>query len=168
MIYFTSDHHFNHANIIKHCNRPFYSTENMDEEMIFRWNSTVKDNDEVYYLGDLTLGNWETAHKYTKALKGKIKFIEGNHDERWFSHLNNNQKLPSIYELKVNKQMLILCHYSMQTWNGFYRGAIHLFGHSHGNLSGIGKSMDVGVDSNNFYPVSLDEVLEKMRGVSIP
>lgn len=163
MIYFSSDHHFNHVNILNHCNRPFSSVEDMDKEMVDRWNSVVKENDEIYYLGDLTLGNWETAYGYIKQLKGRIKFIKGNHDERWFPSLNTHQKLPPIHEFKLNKKLFVLCHYSMQTWNGFYKGSIHLFGHSHGNLEGIGKSMDVGVDSNNFYPISIDEVLEKMN-----
>ena len=55
MIFFTSDHHFYHSNIIKYCQRPFHSVEEMNEEMIRRWNSVVGVDDTVYYLGDFSL-----------------------------------------------------------------------------------------------------------------
>ena len=54
-IFFTSDHHFGHTNIIKFSERPFDSVEEMDEELIKRWNSKIGKNDKVYHLGDLGL-----------------------------------------------------------------------------------------------------------------
>lgn len=162
-IWFSSDHHFNHINIIKHCQRPFSSVQEMDEEMISRWNSVVKENDEVYYLGDLTLGNWATAWNYMKRLKGRIKFIEGNHDIRWFSKLPSNQKLPPIYELNFNKQLFVLSHYPLRGWNKAFHGSFMLYGHEHGNMAPYGKSFDVGVDCHEFYPISIEQVIEKMK-----
>ncbi len=163
MIYFSSDHHFNHANILKYTQRPFSSIQEMDSEMISKWNSVVKDRDEVYYLGDLTLGNWGTARSYLKQLKGRIKFIEGNHDKRWFSSLESNQKLPPIYELNYMNKTIVLSHYSLRSWNKSFHGSYHLFGHSHGELPPYGKSFDIGVDCWNFYPVSIEQVFEKME-----
>lgn len=55
MIYFTSDHHFWHENIISYCKRPFASVEEMNEKMVQYWNDVVKDKDEVYYLGDFSM-----------------------------------------------------------------------------------------------------------------
>lgn len=93
-IFITSDHHFNHANIIKYCARPYNTVQEMDFDMIERWNSVVQDRDQVYHLGDFMLGNWGTARSYLKQLKGKIYFIKGNHDNGWWSSLDPWQKLP--------------------------------------------------------------------------
>jgi calcineurin-like phosphoesterase family protein len=54
-IFFTSDHHFGHENIIRYCNRPFTSVQQMNEIMILRWNGAVLPEDEVYYLGDFAM-----------------------------------------------------------------------------------------------------------------
>lgn len=165
MIYFSSDHHFQHAKVIEYCKRPYSTQMEMDSDMIEKWNSVIKDKDEVYYLGDLTLGNWGTARSYLKQLKGKIKFIEGNHDKRWFSSLESSQKLPAIYELNYMNKTIVLSHYSMRSWNKSFHGSYHLFGHSHGELSPYGKSFDVGVDYWDFYPVSIEQVFEKMESL---
>ena len=163
MIYFSSDHHFNHINILKHTQRPFSSVQEMDSEMISRWNSVIKDRDEVYYLGDLTLGNWGTAKSYLDRMNGRIKFIEGNHDKRWFKSLDPKLQLPPIYELNYMNKTIVLSHYSLRSWNKSFHGSYHLFGHSHGDLPPYGKSFDVGVDCWNFYPVSIEQVFEKME-----
>ena len=163
MIYFSSDHHFNHINILKHTQRPFSSVQEMDSEMISRWNSVIKDRDEVYYLGDLTLGNWGTAKSYLDRMNGRIKFIEGNHDKRWFKSLDPKLQLPPIYELNYMNKTIVLSHYSLRSWNKSFHGSYSLFGHSHGELPPYGKSFDIGVDCWNFYPVSIEQVFEKME-----
>jgi calcineurin-like phosphoesterase family protein len=137
----------------------------MDAEMISRWNSIVRENDDVYYLGDFSLGNWATAWSYMKKLKGRIKFIEGNHD-RWFSKLPPHQKLPPIYELNFNKQLFVLSHYPLREWRKSYYGSYHCFGHTHGNLAPLGNSVDVGVDNWDFYPVCIEQILEDKKGDS--
>jgi calcineurin-like phosphoesterase family protein len=71
-VWFTADHHFGHENIIKFCNRPFASAQEMDEAMIERWNSVVKPDDKVYHLGDFTLNNAAAADHYFKQLNGRI------------------------------------------------------------------------------------------------
>lgn len=129
MIYFSSDHHFQHAKVIEHCKRPYSTQMEMDSNMIEKWNSVVKDKDEVYYLGDLTLGNWGTARSYLKQLRGRIKFIEGNHDKRWFSSLESNQKLPPIYELNYMNKTIVLSHYPLRSWNKSFHDSYHIFGH---------------------------------------
>lgn len=165
MIYFSSDHHFQHANIIQHCNRPYKTQVEMDLDLIEKWNSVVKEKDEVYYLGDFTLGNWATAWSYLKKLKGRKYFIKGNHDNNWYSSLDSHQKLPPIHELKVNNQLYILSHYPMRAWNKSFHGSYHIFGHEHGNLPPHGLSFDIGVDCWDGYPVSIEEVNERMESI---
>ena len=83
MIYFTSDLHLGHANIIRHCNRPFSSVEEMDETLIRNWAKRVKANDTVYVLGDLMFRNQKSPEEYLSRLKGKKHLIIGNHDKDW-------------------------------------------------------------------------------------
>ena len=81
MIYFISDTHFNHNNIIKYCNRPFKSINEMNQTIINNWNKTVKADDEIYHLGDLVLGKKEEMYNTVSNLNGKKYLIRGNHDK---------------------------------------------------------------------------------------
>lgn len=167
-IYFTSDQHFGHANVIKYTNRPFKSVEEMDEELIKRWNERIKFNDLVYHLGDFSLLPYKHVYNYLDRLNGTICVIPGSHDKRWVRHANNFVNvtiLPSLITYIFKDFPFILCHYPMLSWDRSHYGSIHLHGHSHGTIPNEGKRMDVGVDTNNFYPYSLEEILEKLDGV---
>ena len=72
----------------------------------------------------------------------------------------------SLLEIKLDGQLIVLCHYSMRKWNKSHYGSWHLYGHSHGNLPPLGLSFDVGVDTNDYYPYSLDDVSNKMKTLS--
>lgn len=89
-----SDTHFGHENIISYCNRPFETVEQMDDEMIKRWNSVVGKEDIVYHLGDFALGNKESIKNYKNKLNGRIRLVLGNHD-----HLRFN----TYYELEFDR-----------------------------------------------------------------
>lgn len=173
MIYLTSDTHFGHANIIKYCNRPFASASEMDRKLIENWNSVVTQQDTVYHLGDF--GFYRSDDEFANIinrLNGNKFIIFGNHDKQ----LKSNKKLQSlfggcfhgIHEVKTSfddeKYHLVLCHYAMKVWNKSHRGSIHLYGHSHGTLPDdpYSYSMDVGVDCNNYTPISFSDVLVKM------
>jgi calcineurin-like phosphoesterase family protein len=80
MIFFTADLHFGHANIIKHCNRPFATAEEMDAVLTQKWNATVGQKDEVYILGDFTMRPAMESHRYLAPLNGRKYLIRGNHD----------------------------------------------------------------------------------------
>lgn len=172
---FTSDQHFGHSNIIKFCNRPFKDTDEMRETLIANHNKVVKVQDTVYHLGDLF---WRTltveqAVYIRSRLNGNHYFIYGNHDEL----MERNYQLKSLFgwckdmhNLKVpGYPNIVLNHYAMRVWNGSHKGSYHLFGHSHGKLGPTTNkdesllSMDVGVDANNFYPVSLEEIHQHMK-----
>lgn len=86
MRWFTSDQHFDHINIIAFCERPFSSVEQMNDEIIDRWNSVVDDDDEVYVLGDFALGHRGVSVPYAEKLKGQKYLVPGNHDAIWSGH----------------------------------------------------------------------------------
>src|SRR5271169_1776785 len=79
MIYFSSDDHFWHNNVIRYCNRPYSSVEQMNEDMVLKWNSVVKPEDTVYCLGDFSLA-FRAVETFTARLMGKKKLVPGNHD----------------------------------------------------------------------------------------
>ncbi|MDI6814005.1 MAG: hypothetical protein QMD10_10760, partial [Desulfitobacteriaceae bacterium] len=74
-VHFTADQHFGHANIIKHCNRPFGTVTEMDEYLLEQWNSCVDENDTIYILGDLFFRNVVSADAYLNRLHGKKHLI---------------------------------------------------------------------------------------------
>lgn len=171
-IYFTSDHHFGHANIIKFSERPFDNMEIMDEELIKRWNEKIQPSDIVYHLGDISLARPERTKEILDQLNGTIYLIKGNHDKSALSYTKRFAWIKDYYELNVadeeapnGKQKIILFHYSLRTWRSSFRGTWHLYGHSHGNLHDdtTMNSFDIGVDCHNFYPLSYDEVKAIMK-----
>lgn len=174
-IWFTADYHLGHENIIKYCNRPFSTVEEMDAELIHRHNEVVRPDDTVYIIGDFTLGGHDIAVRYLERLNGRIILQQGSHDSRWFDRDLGDGRISTIpplhsLELPIQKgeykQIVVLCHYAMRSWDRSHYGSWHLFGHSHGKLEPYGLSFDVGVDTHNFYPWSLEEVAEKMATLS--
>ena len=175
MIYFTSDHHFGHRNISAYTNRPFDSVESMDEALIAAWNRTVSPSDMVYHLGDFTLGGQEVARKYFARLNGNISVVPGGHDHRWtktgwkgwgsgYTSASGLPVLilPSLYTLKAEGHIIVLCHWAMRVFDRSHYGSLHLYGHSHGKLPGTNHSMDVGVDAVGYEPISLGEVIKRL------
>ena len=163
MIYITSDTHFGHLLSAKL--RGFSSLEEMDKYIIDRWNKTVGRKDEVYHLGDFAFGNHEVVRKYRNKLNGKIHLVMGNHCHQNRIH-NIKGLFSSISDIKVikyKKQKFILCHYAMRVWASSHYNSCQLFGHSHGKLPPIGKQYDVGMDNNNFTPISLDQIIKIME-----
>jgi calcineurin-like phosphoesterase family protein len=157
-IFLTADEHYGHTNIIKYCNRPFESVEEMDAVLIKNNNKIVEKNDTVYHLGDFTLKtNLQIAEEYISRLTGKHIFLKGSHDY-WAE--KNNKNLPYIIEKKINKYYIVMCHYAMRTWPRSFHGSLLAYGHSHGKLPSFKNAHDVGVDNNNFYPVLLDDFIK--------
>lgn len=160
MIWFTSDTHYGHENVIQHCNRPFSNAAEMQEVLLENFNSKVKKNDDVYFLGDLTLGKYDFAISILKQMNGRIHIVRGNHD-----HWSRKQKeypvvwIKDYYELKHDNQLFVLSHYPFLRWNKSHYGSYHLHGHCHNNLPQEGNRFDVGVDANNFYPISIKDIL---------
>lgn len=186
-IYFTSDLHFNHRNMIDFCNRPYSDIKEMNEGIINSWNDTVTDNDIVFILGDV---NWfDDGHitkKLLSQLNGKhIYIVPGNHDntKKVFRLLDSRFTVLSdithlfIVDLELKKQYkYVLSHYPLLTWAGRNRGAINLFGHIHsqeGKTEGFDQDLnlypnqhyDVGVDLNNYKPIAYTFINNKLNNI---
>lgn len=172
-IWFTADTHFAHPKIIEFCQktRPC-KPEDMDDVLIDKWNSVVKDEDIIYVLGDFCWN--KNADQYINRLSGNIKFIPGNHDI-WMTKQNlkkqnftktNFEILPHYVETRFDKTKFVLCHYPIVQWNRMQYGSIHLYGHMHGALALDGKAMDVGIDTRkkcDMLPYHIDEIWAIMK-----
>ena len=183
-IFFTSDLHFGHENVIRFDNRPFDTVEEMDEEMIKHWNAKVGKGDIVYVLGDFI---WKAATNEAvsiiRRLNGQIILIKGNHD-RFLHNAAAKKALAGIKDYDDicvtledgTTRRCILSHYFIPFYNGHRYQAIHLHGHSHFteesaeevrittelNEKGYDlKIYNVGCMYWNYTPITLDEILER-------
>lgn len=188
MIWFTSDWHLGHKNIISYCSRPFNSIWEMNEEIIKRWNSQVSPEDIGYILGDFSLGLW-AVDQFVHRLNGELHLIVGNHD---MCHPRRKAKAETLLphyleagfkEIKVSDTLYIGNHeVTLSHFPYFdseakslkypqYRpedkgNQLHLHGHSHTRDNPLRKTkkgslqLDVGVDGHSFYPWSLEEIRE--------
>ena len=170
MVFFTSDLHLGHRNIIRLCNRPFSSIDEMDECLIEKWNKKVTNADTVYILGDLMFRNEKPAEEYLRQLSGKKHLIIGNHDREWIKKCDLSVWFESTNNLLYTtdgKHQLTLCHYPMMSWPHMVR-CYMAHGHIHANTDAeywplIQKNplmLNAGVDINNFEPVTFDEMVE--------
>jgi len=173
-VWFTSDTHFGHKNIIKHCKRPYENASIMDEDMIAKWNSVVKPADEVGHLGDFSFhrSDWRPDQHILERLHGTKHAIVGNHDsaqfmrkcDEWITVTEGVKEMS--FKLNDESYHFVLSHYPLREWNGFFHGAYHLFGHVHAMMAPYCRSMDVGVDTNNFMPYSLEEIINVLKPVA--
>lgn len=161
MYFFTSDEHYGHVNllILNFCNRPFKDIYEMDQELIRRHNEVVSSGDIVVHAGDFAVKNRLSVNHYINQLKGEHIFLKGSHD-KWIKG-----DIQHIWTKKIEEEYVIACHYAMLVWPKSHYGSWQLYGHSHGrlNLETMGKQYDIGVDNNNFYPVSFQQIKEIMK-----
>lgn len=157
MYFFTADQHYNHKRISEYCNRPFQTVQEMDNELIRRHNEVVKKEDTVIHAGDFAFVNATyKAMEYFNQLNGKHIYLKGSHD-KWIP-----QFALQIFEKMIERQYVVVCHYCMKTWLRSHYNSWQLYGHSHGRLQPTGKQWDIGVDNNDFYPVSFNQLKDIM------
>jgi len=165
-IWFTADLHLGHTNIIKHCDRPYYSIKDMDDSIIQNWNSVVSRKDTVYIVGDFI---WKASLKgyYLHQLNGKKILIKGNHDRLGTNFYKTGLTDVKDYKVvKFNGFRFVLFHYPIENWDGKAHGYIHLHGHSHGKTKIVNNRIDVGVDCNGYTPVHVDDILKTHKAWS--
>lgn len=165
MIYFTSDLHLGHTSVLGFQNRPFENIDDMNRALIHNFNSVVKPSDTLYILGDISHRIPESkANELIKRFKGRKILIKGNHDGDYDPSLFEG--IYDYLELNYEHMKYVLMHYPLMEWNrSRYNSSIHLHGHIHSDgkyneenrETGILR-YDVGVDSNNYYPVSIDYI----------
>ena len=172
-VFFTSDTHFGHSNIIKYCQRPFNSAEHMDEVLINNWNEVVSPQDIVFHLGDFCFGSDKEWIKILQRLNGTKYLILGNHDLKKIANSNQIKDYFADINMQmrvvVDKQKMLLNHYPFLCFEGGYQNVWQLFGHVHSSKHSTGldkerlvhlfpTQYDVGVDNNNYRPVSFAQV----------
>jgi calcineurin-like phosphoesterase family protein len=171
-MFFTSDLHFWHSGALRQ--RPWaLNVEKMNDVMIRAWNQDVSTKDIVYVLGDLSFAGLDKTVACVGQLNGSIKLVPGNHDDRKLmaklDAMNLIELLPPLTRIKGTKDDLRwrieLCHFPLLVWNQMHHGALHLHGHSHGNLpdDGVARRLDVGIDANfkrgwGLAPLTLETV----------
>lgn len=182
--FFTSDTHYGHYNIIRHCNRPFANVIDMHKALIDNWNMVVGNGDVVYHLGDLALSSdLDMIVDILSQLKGTIRIVKGNHDKKItkiYEHNKKNGKDNIEWIDKYNeetffvdgiKKFIVMSHYPFVSWNKSFHGSYNLHGHCHGNIDKLNigtRRYDVGVDSNNFTPVELYQLIGRIEKQADP
>jgi calcineurin-like phosphoesterase family protein len=173
--WFTADTHFGHANIIRHCSRPWTSVKDMDDALLDSINRSVRESDVLFHLGDFCYRP-DLAEDYRSRIRCRnIVLVPGNHDPSYPSQNSAAKMFFSLFsevspllerriQVAGRHQPVFLCHYAMRCWNKSHYGSWHLFGHSHGRLPDDPQALswDVGVDNNGYRPLSVEQVQEIM------
>jgi calcineurin-like phosphoesterase family protein len=189
-LWFTSDTHFNHANICRGTTewdkskpnhfRDFDSLGEMNDRLVAGINTVVGENDILFHLGDWSFGGFESIREFRSRLNCKnIHLVLGNHDHHIgrnkdgvqdcfisVNHLVNLVVKWNVGTLNQKEAQFVLMHFPIASWENLGKGVIHLHGHVHlpnHRRVGNGKVMDVGVDGNGLDPISLEEILKIME-----
>lgn len=161
MMWFTSDTHFGHTKVIQYCSRPYATVDDMDDALIANWNGLVGLRDVVWHLGDFCFRT--DPKRYRDRLNGRIHLLWGNHDRDRKALTPLFDSVGDVHYLRYQGRKVFLSHYAHRTWPSSNHGSLHLFGHSHGDLASYGRSMDVGVDAQNYAPISIDAVIARLE-----
>lgn len=160
-LFFTSDQHFGHSNVISFCDRPFANVDEMDEELIARHNAVIPPAATVFMLGDLSFHPNQRTMEIVTELNGFKYLILGNHDAGLSRYvLDLFEGVANYHELSVRSRKVVLCHFPFRSWNNMAHGALNLHGHCHGKLEEQRNQFDVGVDVWSYTPVPYDHILE--------
>ena len=190
--WFTSDQHFNHANVMNFCNRPWDDVKEMNKALTDNWNEVVGEKDIVFILGDFY---WkkdasEVKKKIDELNGSHIFIVLGNHDtDDQFTQVRKLNRVDIISDTAMifisgidedkptREYELMISHFPLATWPHFRRGVINLHGHIHSgprsrsevDIPGFDLILkkdltyDVGVDNNNYYPVEIRDILNKLK-----
>ena len=187
-LFFTSDTHYSHSNICRattrwtdadSVTRDFKSLEHMNDTLVNNINEVVGQDDILIHLGDWSFGGFEMIEEFRNRILCKnVHLVFGNHDHHirrnkggvqdLFSstqdYLHLDLRIPKGKE--VDKLTLVCMHFPIASWDGMNDGVPHLHGHVHlprHQRIGLGKVMDVGVDGNDLYPISIQEIRTIMK-----
>lgn len=172
-ILFTSDTHYFHDNIIKYCNRPYKDVDEMNWALVKNWNDKVRPEDTVYHLGDVAFRfqeKFEEICNILRNLNGKKILILGNHDKH-IQKMGNmfDMHMPYIWHDVIKGPIMLNPRVSMNhypEWDAQFlsSGGWVLHGHEHNDNSNRPyRMLDVGVDAQNYSPISYEEIFHIMK-----
>jgi len=174
-IYFTSDTHFRHKNILEFTDRPYPSIEEMENDIIKNWNKVIHKTDTVYLLGDFCFGSYTDWIEVLNQLRGNIILIKGNHDKtKIINKVYKDGYLQGLHNvgelLTVDKFALNLTHYPMFIGNRTRNYSIH----GHIQQSDMINQINIGVDSpfskrlDKLFgtPISLEELMIELKEIN--
>ncbi|WP_244640153.1 metallophosphoesterase [Devosia pacifica] len=151
-----------------------------DEHIVEMWNSFIGKSDTVYHLGDAFFWKLpvEDMQRIFKRLNGRKHLLIGNHDTPEVETLGweGIHRGPVHFKDAATGQKVIAAHHPLREWDGWHTGAVHIHGHTHNNLPSSRRSLDIGIDSVGYMPLTIDEIFTHMsalpdldfRGVEIP
>jgi calcineurin-like phosphoesterase family protein len=164
----TADLHFGHKNIMKFNpnTRQYTDVDHMDNMIVQGWNASVAENDLVYILGDVAFCNAQKATQFMRRCNGRKILIEGNHDHKNLQDAAFRAEFEEVHiyhEITHDSNKICLFHYPVLEWNQCHRGALHLFGHQHGNGGPMPcRSMDVGMDATGNIVTNMDDIVRTL------
>ena len=184
--FFTADLHLGHANIIGYCDRPYAGVDEMNEDLVERWNDTVTSGDEVWVLGDVAMGRLDDSLRLIAGLAGTKVLVPGNHDRCWPGHgapaaawvdryldAGFARILPEQVDLTIGGQAATACHFPFHgdshddarfaSHRPVDDGRVLLHGHVHTRWRVEGRQVNVGCDVWDFRPVTEEAILVALR-----
>ena len=173
-VWLISDTHFDHTNIIRYCNRPFRTTEVMNNTILRNWHGTIAPNDVVYFLGDMAFGRDSRNSRWWVAqLCGKIVWVKGSHDKgiHTTSVIGGVERVVKSRVISCDGVAFLLVHDVFDAIvNGWKGWVIH--GHNHNNRPHIDnrfgrKQVNVSVEVINYRPISLAQVVGEIRNEAV-
>ena len=158
MDYFTADQHFNHANIISLCNRPWATKREMNEALIQLWNSRVAPQDRVFVLGDFALATSKEITEFAAALNGRKILIMGNHDNhrvKTYLSCGFDEVRPQRTQVEYGR-FFTMSHEPLRMVES---GKVNIHGHIHNKPLDSPNHICVSVENTNYMPVTLEEII---------
>ena len=172
-IWFTSDWHLFHNNILKYDGRPFKNIDDMNDTIIKNHSPpNLGPKDHLFILGDLSFRDRDNLNELLHRITAKKYFVVGNHDKPvWkqkFMDRHFSRYFAGYAELTVKQQMAVLSHYPFFTWNRSHKGSWHLFGHTHGQDASnprlkTHQTMNVGVMLNDYKPFNWNDIADRFK-----
>ncbi len=168
-VFFTSDQHYGHAEIVTYCNRPYRNTQVMTRDIVKKHNSVVEEEDMVYHVGDFAFAGPDRisyVQNLLDRLNGTHILILGNHD-----HINPMKLVDAGFrsvhtslEIIVDGKDVVMAH-DPSIWNVVPIGPIFICGHIHNLFKTIpGKNIvNAGVDVWDFFPASFEQIMDALE-----
>jgi calcineurin-like phosphoesterase family protein len=167
MVYFIADAHLGHWSIIPYCGRPFSSVEEQDALIIKNWRATVREDDDVYIIGDLMGEPAREPDYYLRQLSGRLHLLIGNHEDDWYDDCYRHYfvEVADALTVTLDGYRTYLCHYPTPD----FVGDLHIYGHMHENykdgdfrrLVAAGRfALNAAVELNGYRPVTIEEMIE--------